>query len=229
MRGILVIASAATMLVATAYGGARAPLRAQPLPQQPLPGGFDWHDALVGGAAVLGALLLLAGLVAVTRRSRRRKGQGMFACVGAALLLTAMSVTASAGAAGPDYKNFTTLPFSETDVSCTGETVDVSGVIRHHVVFVVDATGGFHGNGIFNGVATGTSSSGTRYVANFTDLLIQHFDPEDTPVAVTSPFSFRLISNDGTPNLHARASFHITVNAQGEVTVLMADFDIYCI
>ncbi len=227
MRRIAVISSVATMLVVTAYGGAKEPLRVQPLPQQPLPGGFDWHDALVGGASVFGAVLLLAGLVALARRSRSRTGRGTLACLGAALLLTMM--TASAGAAGPEYKNFWTMPFSETNLTCTGETVDVSGVLRHHVVFVADANGGFHGNGIFNGIAKGTSSSGTRYVANFTDLLIQYFGPGDTPVAVTSPFSFRLISNDGTPNLHARGSFHITVNAQGEVTVLRSDFDIYCI
>lgn len=226
---ILVIASALATLFATAFGGAAEPLQVQPLPQEPLPGGFDWDDALVGGAFALGAVLVLAGLVALARRSRRRTGQGTLACLAAALLLIMLSVTASAGAAGPDYRNFTTLPFSETNVSCSGEAVDVSGVIRHHVVFVIDSTGSFHGNGIFNAVAKGTSSSGTRYVANFTDLLIQHFDSGDNPVAVTSPFSFRLISNDGTPNLHASALFHITINAQGAVTVFISNFNLSCI
>jgi len=122
--------------------------------------------------------------------------------------------TATAAAAGPEYKNFTTLPFSETNVACTGETVDVlRGDSTHHVVFVIDGAGGFHGNGLFTAIAKGTSSSGTRYVANFTDHLVQYIASAEAPVAVTAPFSFRLISNDGTPNLTAQAKFHITIAA----------------
>ncbi len=227
MRRLTALLSVAAMLAATAYAGAGGSLRSQPLPQEPPRGGFDWHDALVGGAFVLGALLLLAGVVVLARRPVRA-GHGTRACLGAALLVTMLTVTATAVAAGPEYKNFTTLPFSETNVSCTGETVEVSGVIRHHVVFVNDASGGFHGNGLFTAIAKGTSSSGTRYVANFTALLIQYIAAGEAPAAATAPFSFRLISNDGTPNLHLRASFHITVNAQGEVIVFVSDFEVEC-
>jgi hypothetical protein len=101
-------------------------------------------------------------------------------------------------------------------------------VIRHHVVFVNDGAGGFHGNGLFTAIATGTSSSGTRYVANFTDQLVQYIAPGEAPVAVTSPFSFRLISNDGTPNLHVSAAFHITITATGRVSVFVDGFDVDC-
>ena len=135
---------------------------------------------------------------------------------------------ASALGAGVDYKNFTTQPFSETDVSCTGETVEISGILRHHVVFVIDGDGGFHGNGIFVGSAKGVSASGTRYVANFTSELSQYIAAGDAPAAATSPFSFHLISNDGTPNLHVSAFFHITVTPDGDTVVFADEFDVVC-
>jgi hypothetical protein len=224
VKRITALLSIAAMLSVSAYAGAKDALRTQPLPQEPASGGFDWYDASVGGVFVLGAVLLVAGLVALSRRGGRRR-HATLVCLGVALLLT---LTASAFAAGPEYKNFTTLPFSETETSCTGETVEVSGVIRHHVVFVNDAAGGFHGNGIFTVIAKGTSSSGTRYVTNFTDLLIQYIAAGDAPAAATGPFSFRLISNDGTPNLYVQGAFHITVDAHGEIIVDLSDLSLDC-
>lgn len=209
----------ATMLAAA------DPLRVRPVAQQSLRG-FDWHGALVGGASVLGVVLVLAGIVLLGRRSRPRAGRGTIAAVSAVLCLA--SLVPIAAGAGPEYKNFTTLPFSETDVSCTGETVEVSGVIRHHVVFVNDGAGGFHGNGLFTAIAKGTSSSGTRYVANFTDHLVQYIAEGEAPAAATAPFTFRLISNDGTPNLHLRGAFHITITATGDVAVFLSDFEVDC-
>ncbi len=154
-----------------------------------------------------------------------------------AIAAIGLGLSSTATAAGPTYTNFTTQPFAETNESCTGETVDVSGVIRHHVVFVEDATGGFHSNGIFTTIAKGISSSGTRYVLNFTDRLSQYFGPGELdeegvplgpPVIATATFSFRLISNDGSPNLIMRAKFHITINANGEVAAFADDFQIDC-
>jgi hypothetical protein len=226
MKRMTALLATAVVFVPTAYA-ASGRVRARPLPQEPLPGGFHWHDALIGGAFVLGAVLLLVGLVVLKRGDRLSTGRAMLACVGAALF-AALTLTATAVAAGPEYRNFTTLPFSETNVSCTGEEVEVSGVIRHHVVFVIDGTGGFHGNGIFTAIATGTSASGTRYVANFTSLLSQYIGPVEAPAAATSPFSFRLISNDGTPNLQVRGFFHITVDANGTVRVFTSELTVEC-
>ena len=210
------------------YAMARDRLRAEPLPEQPLSGGFDWHDALVGGAAVAGVLLIVIGTI-LTRGMRARGRRGTLACIGATVVaIVASAGAATAAAAGPEYKNFTTLPFSETNMACTGESVEVSGAIRHHVVFVNDGAGGFHGNGLFTAIAKGTSSGGTRYVANFTDHLIQYIGSGDLPVAVTAPFSFRLISNDGTPNLIAQAKFHITIAATGSLAVIIDEFEIVC-
>jgi hypothetical protein len=127
-----------------------------------------------------------------------------------------------------EFRNSYTIPFSETDVACNGETVDVSGLLRHRVVIVDHANGGLHGSTLTRGTATGISSSGTRYVANFTDAGSEYFAPGDVPANGTFPFSFRLISNDGSPNLTVRAFFHITVNANGEITTFSNEFEIVC-
>lgn len=228
MKRITALLVALAAMLVPVYATARDRLRAEPLPEQPLPGGFDWYDALIGGAAVAGVLLIVSGII-VARGMRARGRRGTLACIATTVAAVVASAgAATAAAAGPEYKNFTTLPFSETNVTCTGESVEVSGVIRHHVVFVNDGAGGFHGNGLFTAIAEGTSSSGTNYVANFTSQLIQYIGSGDLPVAVTSPFSFRLISNDGTPNLIAQAKFHITISPTGSVTATIDEFEIVC-
>lgn len=136
--------------------------------------------------------------------------------------------TISVHAAGPEYMNFWTEPFAEVDETCTGELVEITGTIRHHVVFVNDGAGGFHGNGIFVMSASGVSEGGTSYVASFTDQLSQYFAPGDAGSVGTAPFSFRLISNDGSPNLYVTGTFHITVNANGEVVTSWSDLTIVC-
>lgn len=145
-----------------------------------------------------------------------------------ALVAAAMALAASPVAAAPPDTNFTVEPFSETITSCSGESVDTVGTIRHHVVFVADATGGFHGNGIFQIIAKGTSASGTRYVANSTATLSQYFAADEIPSEGTAPFAYHLISNDGSPNLQVRDWFHITVNATGEVSVFRSGLEVVC-
>jgi hypothetical protein len=218
MKWTALVLTGATVLAAAADR-----LQVRPVARESL-AGFGWQDAFVGGATVLGAVLVLGGVALLTRRA----GRGPLAAISAVLCLGLAALAPVAAGAGPEYKNFTTLPFAETDVSCTGETVEVSGVIRHHVVFVNDGAGGFHGNGLFTAMAKGTSSSGTRYVANFTDHLVQYIAAGEAPVAVTALFSFRLISNDGTPNLHVRGAFHITITATGDITVFVSEFEVEC-
>lgn len=143
-------------------------------------------------------------------------------------LIVLLTATAPALGAGPEYMNFWTTSFSEVDESCSGELVEVTGTLRHHVVFVNDGSGGFHGNGIFVGTASGTSEGGTQYVAGFTDQLSQYFAPGDGGAIGSAPFSFRLISTDGTENLSVRGTFHITLNAAGEVVVFRSELSFVC-
>lgn len=144
------------------------------------------------------------------------------------LVAVLATVATPALGAGPEYMNFWTQPFSEVDETCSGELVEISGTLRHHVVFVVDGGGGFHGNGIFVGSATGVTESGTTYIASFTDQLSQYSAPGDGTSVGSAPFSFRLVSADGSPNLYVTGSFHITVNADGEIVASWTEFDVVC-
>lgn len=156
-----------------------------------------------------------------------RASRALRAVVGSWLILVSSAV-APVLAAGPEYMNFWTEPFSEEVESCSGEPVEISGTLRHHVVFVADGRGGFHGNGIFVGTASGVSESGTRYVSSFTDQLSQYFAPGDGASVGSGPLSFRLISTDGSDNLYVRGRFHVTVNAIGDVVASWADLVVVC-
>lgn len=127
-----------------------------------------------------------------------------------------------------EFRNSYVVPFSETDVTCTGESVDISGTLHHRVVIVVDDRGGLHITGITRGVATGVSGSGTSYLGIFVDKNAQYFAPGEVPANGTAPFFFRLISNDGSPDLAVRGGFHITINASGQLTVFINDMAVEC-
>lgn len=156
-------------------------------------------------------------------RPRRR---GLALAIGIAALLTTAAMPVLA--AGPEYKNFWTQPFSEVETTCTGELVEITGTIRHHVVFVNDGNGGFHGNGIFVMNGSGVSEDGTRYVASFVSQVSQYIAPGDGAVAVTAPFTFRLVSTDGSPNLYVMDKFHITINSNGEVVASWNEVSVVC-
>ncbi len=151
---------------------------------------------------------------------------GLAVGIGIAVLLTIAATPVLA--AGPEYKNFWTQPFSEVETTCTGDLVEITGTIRHHVVFVNDGSGGFHGNGIFVMSGSGVSEDGTRYVASFVGQVSQYIAPGDGVVAVTAPFTFRLVSTDGSANLYVREEFHITINANGEVVGSRSDLSVVC-
>ena len=143
-----------------------------------------------------------------------------------ALLLT--GATTQVLAAGPEYMNRWIQPFAEVDETCTGELVEITGTIRHHVVFVNDGADGFHGNAIIVGNASGVSEGGTRYVASFVDQLSEYFASDEAAAVGTAPFFFHLISNDGSPNLYVTGRFHVTINANGEVVTSWSELAIDC-
>ena len=148
--------------------------------------------------------------------------------VALALVAAALTAAPAAAASNVEFRNSDVGPFSETDVACSGELVDISGTLHHRVVIVVDERGGVHTTAITRGIGTGVADSGTRYVGVFVDTSAQYFGPGDVPATGTFPFFFRLISNDGSPDLMVRQQFHITVNANGEITSFTSDTTVSC-
>jgi len=112
---------------------------------------------------------------------------------------------------------------------CTEESVIVEGTLYTVAHTTIDANGGFHTKLQFNIKGQGEGlSSGDKYVYN--DIINLH---ENSPsgaainTTITDPFKvIRSGSDTPTDDLHAKVLFHVTVNAQGEVTTqfLYAEF-----
>lgn len=147
-----------------------------------------------------------------------------------ATLLAAASIGAgpAAAAGNVEFRNSYVVPYSEITTSCSGEQVELAGLMYHRVIIVVDERGALHASVLTRGHLTGTSSSGTHYVATFSATGAEYFAPGDVPANGTFQFPFRLVSNDGSPNLLVRDRFHITINANGEVTSFSNDTEIVC-
>ena len=65
----LITVSLASMLVTTAYGQSAAEPSPRPIVVEVHDDGFDWADAGIGGAAVLGLVMAGAGAALVVRRA----------------------------------------------------------------------------------------------------------------------------------------------------------------
>jgi hypothetical protein len=106
---------------------------------------------------------------------------------------------------------------------CTGEQVELSGTI--HLVSQVQSNGSVVGHFNYQNVSGVGLTSGTTYRSSSVDN-IRLADP--FPSDVTSVSSFRLISPGEEGNLLVNVVFHITVNANGEVTAEVESVEIEC-
>jgi len=149
-----------------------------------------------------------------------------------ALAIAGLAVCASAGAATAESRLVFRNPFvqhiNDTEATCTGESVDITGLLRHNVVIVEDANGGLHSTYAIRYTLEGTTTSGTRYLGRGVNNGTEYFAPGDAPANGTFQSIFRLISTDGSPNLIVNDFFHITVNASGDVTTFTQELDVVC-
>ena len=93
----------------------------------------------------------------------------------------------------------------------------------------IDATGGFHI--AFNLVPSsvrGTGASGAAYKAMGGER--EHFNValDDAPLTDTFTSVFNLVSQGSTDNFIAKVTFHVTVNANGQVTVFFDKVSTAC-
>jgi hypothetical protein len=140
------------------------------------------------------------------------------------------SPTAATGIpANPDFAlvtNESQLPFAFSVPACD-EVVNVAGV--YHIVLTStispngETTDRFH----INAKGTGTGqTSGATYQWN--DAINQTVHDAPTPSVVSATQTTTLVGQGGAPNLRARFRFHLTVNANGEMTVLIDEFEEIC-
>jgi len=113
----------------------------------------------------------------------------------------------------------TTIPLDAiTFNTCTGEEVELSGT--SHLVAQTQRDGSIVGHFNYQNVSGVGLTSGIRYRASSVDhVRLGAPFPSD----IHSVRSFRLVGRGTEDNLLVRALFHITVNANGEVSAFIED------
>ncbi len=179
---------------------------------------------LTVGVSVLALLALVVG-----------KGGGMkrlvlsVAVVGMTLALAAGMALAQA----TTEKFNERIPFSGVLFNpCTGEEVLFEGT--QHLLFhrTEDASGGFHFKGHGNFQLKGESASGAKYVAHGISNDHIKFDVfSESAGNFTFPQTLQFIrqgSETAEDDFQQKVLFHVTVNANGEVTSLVDQFESEC-
>ncbi len=118
-------------------------------------------------------------------------------------------------------------PFT-LDNPCNGETVIVTGTIgedRHTVINNNRVNLTSHQQGHLEG----TGSLGNTYITNLNEnVAFNGFLSSNGAFIINDVTIFRMISKGGAPDFIVRRIAHLTVNANGTVTVDRVDFETFC-
>lgn len=144
------------------------------------------------------------------------------------LSLTLMSISAIAQATSSTTTE--KIAISGTITACNGEDVVYEGFVNVVEHFTVSSSGQVN---IKFGVSINVKGigqvTGAKYVGNQTDQFSQHYDSLDgAPFNETETFHFKLIGNGRVPDSSAKALFHVTINANGDLTSLKIEFRSEC-
>ena len=145
------------------------------------------------------------------------------------VVLTLLTGAAPAWAQATIFRERIVVPFAIDDVNpCTGEAVSIEGELTITVQDVADAQGGEHFTftlvphlvrGVGESGATYKAVGGARSHFNFTPGGVFNETLTDT---------FNLISQGGSDNFVTHFVFHVTVNANGELTVVVIQEQAEC-
>jgi hypothetical protein len=156
--------------------------------------------------------------------SRRRLLGALAASAGAAGLVR---VTGIAAMATSDTTHLVT-PIAIEDVHpCTGESILLEGQIRWVFHVTTDAAGGLHLATHSNAHAAGTGADGTRY--RFKDMAKSVMKLSGSAQLVEGfVLNHHVIGQGGAADFRLRERFHLTVNANGEVTATFDESESSC-
>ena len=139
-------------------------------------------------------------------------------------LALALSVFLPGGSAAALSATSDQLPvYFLRSADCTGEIVEISGTI--HMVNQTQADGSVIGHFNYQNVTGLGLTSGNTYRASAVDHVRLQ---APFPTSINSVRSFQLISRGAESNLLVQVLYHITVNANGEVTVTIDDLNTHC-
>ena len=113
-------------------------------------------------------------------------------------------------------------------VGGAGEFVLLSGNLHSLYHFTDDGAGGFHAMSENNpqGISGTGSTSGDKYQA--TGVTLSHFNTSGLPFNQTFVNNFRIIGQGPDNNYLVHQTFHITVNAKGQLTATVDNFSVEC-
>ena len=148
------------------------------------------------------------------------------------MMVLALLAPASAWGKATTVREEETVPFDVVFFNeCTGEEVHLTGELLIRVRTTIDATGGIHatfhltprhvrGVGVESGIAY-------KVVGGERDSFNAAAD--EAPLVYTATMMFNVVSQGGSDNLKVKYVFHVTINAQGEVTAEIDNFSFACV
>lgn len=137
------------------------------------------------------------------------------------LALVAAGTQTAAHAQATTVTSNASFPFTDTAVSCDGETVDISGKMHVLAHVTTDAHAGRHVTLQINteGVKGVGQSSGGEYVSSATNN--ENINDSNTAGGqseYTVTTKFLLVGKGKLPDLLTKVTMHVTINANGEAT-----------
>jgi len=143
--------------------------------------------------------------------------------LGSLILMFAFVHPVSAAMVGTGATSIQMPLFFLRSADCTDEVVEIRGTI--HLVNQTQTDGTVIGHFNYQNVSAVGLTSGNIYRVSSVD---QSSLASPFPSDITSVQSFHLISLGSSSNLLVHVLFHITVNAEGDVTASISDLDMQC-
>ena len=111
---------------------------------------------------------------------------------------------------------------------CTGEPIFIEGTMTTLVGLTADASGGLHATLETKSRGTGVASTGTKYIYSENFLSQLNAVASSESVTLTQVLTHNLITAGKTQNAYIRIRLHVTLNASGEVTATVDQFEAGC-
>jgi hypothetical protein len=155
-------------------------------------------------------------------RKPNKSSSSLIAMLAGLILIFSFFVPVSAASALEATSTDMPLHFLRS-ADCTGEIVEISGTL--HMVNQLQADGSVIGHFNYQDVSGVGLTSGAVYRV----AAVDHFRlSAPFPSSIASSSSFHLLSRGAESNLLVTVFYHITVNANGEVTASIDDLSVQC-
>ena len=160
---------------------------------------------------------------------RIHKLPALFTFMSALLICSLMTPTTAMSEAQTITDNVR-VPISGTVLDCAGNPVTISGEVHIMTHTTISDSGHFTVVSHLNQNLMGTSADGTQHVMNQQlQETITGGASDDFPFTQTFVIHSNLNNNSpNVPQLHIKALFHVTINANGEITATQSELKEEC-